>query len=145
MRILLADNQAKVRFALRVLLERQADFQIVGEATDAEELLDMAEADCPDVVLLAWELPGMPPTQLLAALRVTCPDIVVIALSGRLEARRAAMCAEANAFVSKCEPPERLLRTITDCTCHLTTKAAVPSSRPDLPAPKAPPARGPRP
>ncbi len=142
MRILLADNQAKVRFALRVLLERQADFHIVGEATDAEELLDMAEADCPDVVLLAWELPGMPATQLLAALRETCPELVVIALSGRLEARRAAMCAEASAFVSKGEPPERLLHTIRDCTCHLPTERAVPGSRQDHPAPKVPLGRG---
>jgi DNA-binding NarL/FixJ family response regulator len=139
MRILLADNQAKVRFALRVLLERQADFHIVGEATDADDLLDMAKADCPDVVLLAWELPGMPAAQLIAALRATCPDLVVIALSGRLEARQAALCAEADAFVSKGEPPERLLRTVSACTCSPSTKAAVPKSRLDHPVPEVPP------
>jgi DNA-binding NarL/FixJ family response regulator len=139
MRILLADNQSKVRFALRVLLERQADIHVVGEATDAGDLLDMAEADCPDVVLLAWELPGMPAAQLLAALRGICPDLIVIALSGRLEARRAALCAEADAFVSKGEPPERLLHTITDCTCNLPTKVAVREPRQDHPVPKVTP------
>jgi DNA-binding NarL/FixJ family response regulator len=136
MRILLADNQSKVRYALRVLLERQADIHVVGEATDAGDLLEMAEADCPDVVLLAWELPGMPAAQLLAALREKCPQLIVIALSGRLEARRAALCAEADAFVSKGEPPERLLRTITDSTCNLPAKTAVPGSRPDRPVPE---------
>lgn len=135
MRILLADNQSKVRYALRVLLERQADIHVVGEAVDAGELLEMAEADRPDVVLLAWELPGMPADQLLATLRGMCPDLIVIALSGRLEARRAALCAEADGFVSKGEPPERLLHTITDCTCNLPTKVAVPESCPDHPVP----------
>ena len=44
MRILLADDQPKVRFAQRVLLERQSDLEIVGEAVDVEDLLARAEA-----------------------------------------------------------------------------------------------------
>jgi DNA-binding NarL/FixJ family response regulator len=134
-RILLADSQSKVRYALRVLLERQAGIHVVGEAIDAGALLDMAEADCPDVVLLAWELPGMPAAQLIATLRGMCPDLIVIALSGRLEARRAALCAEVDGFVSKGEPPERLLHTISDCTYNLPTKVAVPESHEDRPVP----------
>lgn len=124
MRILLADDQAKVRFALKVLLERQADFRIVGEATDADDLLGQTEAECPDVVLLAWELPGMPVADLMPALRKNCPDLVVIALSGRLQAREASLCAEVDAFVSKGEPPERLLGTISDCACALSEEDA---------------------
>ena len=58
MQILLADNQPKVRFGLRVLLERQPGLQVVGEAADAEDLLAQVEADCPDLVLLDWELSG---------------------------------------------------------------------------------------
>lgn len=124
MRILLADDQAKVRFALRVLLERQSGFHVVGEASDADDLLGQTEAECPDVVLLAWELPGMPATDLMPALRKNCPDLVVIALSGRLEAREASLCAEADAFVSKGEPPERLLGTISDCASALSSEDA---------------------
>jgi DNA-binding NarL/FixJ family response regulator len=145
MRILLADNQAKVRFALKVLLERQADIHVVGEATDADDVLEMAEADCPDVVLLAWELPGMPADELLATLRGMCPNLVVIALSGRLEARRAALCAKADAFVSKGEPPERLLYTITECTSNLPAKAPVLKPGQDHPVPDAPPVTRPQP
>ena len=58
MQILLADNQPKVRFGLRVLLERQPGLQVVGEAADAKDLLAQVEADCPDLVLLDWELSG---------------------------------------------------------------------------------------
>ena len=82
MRILIADDQSKVRFALRVLLERQAALEIVGEAADAEELLAQVAADCPDLVLLGWELPGLTKIDLLAALRRVCPNLMVIALSG---------------------------------------------------------------
>lgn len=112
MRILLADDQTKVRFALRVLLERQPGFEVVGEAVDAKGLLAQAEAGCPEVVLLDWELPGLEAGESLASLRKICPDAVVIALSGQLDVRQAAVAAGANAFVCKCDPPQKLLRTI---------------------------------
>lgn len=115
MRILLADDQPKVRFALRVLLERQPGLKVVGEAVDAENLLVRAEATHPDLVLLGWELPGLAAVDSLSALRKICPELFVIALSGRPEARRAALAAGADAFVSKTDPPERLLAAIKDC------------------------------
>jgi DNA-binding NarL/FixJ family response regulator len=141
MRILLADDQPKVRFALRVLLERQPGLKVVGEAANAENLLDQIETTCPDLVLLAWELPGhvLSPSKglaggdpsaghrgesvepsgqgLLSALRRVCPNSFVIVLSGRMEVRRAALAAGADAFVYKCDPPERLLAAIADCRC----------------------------
>ncbi len=112
MRILLADDQPRVRFALRVLLERQPGLEVVGAALDADDLLAQAEATCPDLVLLGWELPGLIAVGSLSALRRICPDLFVIALSGRPEARRAALVAGANTFVSKTDPPERLLAAI---------------------------------
>jgi DNA-binding NarL/FixJ family response regulator len=115
MRILLADAQQKVRFALRVLLERQPDLAVSGEAASARELLGKTESECPDLVLLAWELPGLTPEELLPALRETCPEVVVIALSGRPEARQKALAAGVDSFVSKSDPPEKLLAAICSC------------------------------
>ena len=115
MRILLADAQAKVRFALRVLLERQPGFEVVGEASDVDDLLAGVKTCEPDLILLSWELPHPAKAEVLPALRTACPHLSVIALSGRLEARRAALNAGADAFVSKSEPPERLLAAIDDC------------------------------
>ena len=117
MRILLADDQTKVRFALRVLLERQPGFQVVGEAVDAKDLFDQAEAGCFEVVLLDWELPGLEEGS-LARLRKICPDVAVIALSGQLDVRQTAVDAGASAFVCKCDPPQRLLRTIEESTAR---------------------------
>lgn len=112
MRILLADDQPHVRFALRVLLERQPGVVVVGEAIDIVELLAQVEANHPDLVLLGWELPGLATGGALSALRLICPELLVIALSSRSEARRAALSAGADAFVSKGDPPERLLGAI---------------------------------
>ena len=122
MRILLADPQAKVRFALRVLLERRPDFQVVGEAACAEELLTLAATACPDLVLLDWSVTGAMAEGLMVALRRECPSAGVIVLSGRPEAREAALAAGADTFVSKGHPPEYLLAAVVRC-CRRTDRA----------------------
>jgi DNA-binding NarL/FixJ family response regulator len=126
MRILLADNQPKVRFGLRVLLERQPGLKVAGEATSAEELLAQTETTCPDLLLLDWELPGLAGGDLLSALRAVCPDLFVIVLSGRTEVRRAVLDAGADAFVFKCDPPERLLAAVGDCSARYNVKQVQP-------------------
>jgi len=115
MRVLLADDQSKVRSALRLVLEQQPGVSILGEAVDVTGLLDWMKAACPDVVLLDWELPGLEADSLLPTLRELCPRLSVIALSGRPEARRAALDTGVDAFVSKGDLPERLLAAVNDC------------------------------
>ena len=116
MHILLADRQPKVRFALRVLLERQPGVVIVGEAVNADDLISQTKAKRPDLILLDWDLPGLTPGGSLSFLRKICPEMSVIALSGHAEARKGALGAGADAFASKVDPPERLLATIRECT-----------------------------
>ena len=112
MRILLADHRSKIRFALCALLEQQPGVEIVGEAVDAGELLTLAETVAPDLVLLDWKLWGLVADDLLSALRKVCSGVRIIALSSRPEERQAALDAGADAFVSKIDPPERLLAVI---------------------------------
>lgn len=118
MRVLLADDQPQVRSALRLLLEQQSGLSIVDEAAEAGELLVQVQATCPDLVLLDWELPALQTANIVPALRTLCPHLLVIALSGRPEARQAALAAGADAFVSKGDPPERLLAILEDCGCR---------------------------
>jgi DNA-binding NarL/FixJ family response regulator len=119
MRVFLADDQPKVRSALRLLLEQEPGLCVVGEAAEAEDLLAQLKATRPDLMLLDWELPGLSPTnsvrsgkQLVSVLHVFYPNLRVIALSGRPEACQAAVAAGVDAFVSKGDPPERLLATL---------------------------------
>ncbi|GAB4537309.1 MAG: hypothetical protein Kow0063_23900 [Anaerolineae bacterium] len=114
MRVLLADDQAKVRSALRLLLEHQPEVEILGEAVDSTGLLDWVKTACPDLVLLDWELPGLPAAALLPLLHNHCSNLRVIVLSSRPEARQIALEAGADAFASKGDPPERLLMAMNE-------------------------------
>jgi DNA-binding NarL/FixJ family response regulator len=112
MRILVADNEAKVRSALRLLLEQQPDLQVVGEVAETASLAATVRALQPDALLIDWELPGQPPAELVEALREMRPTLLIIALSGRSEARKSALRAGADGFVSKVEPPDRVLTVL---------------------------------
>lgn len=116
MRILVADEQSKVRFALGVLLGRQPGLEIVGEAADTGDLLVQTRASQPDLVLLHWGLQGSNGRDLLPALREACPGVSIIVLSAQPDLRQGALRAGADAFVSKCEPPECLLEAIRSVT-----------------------------
>ena len=115
MRVLIADDRSQVRSALRLLLTQQPDLVVVGEAVDAGQALALTEQRRPDLVLLDWDLPGRGDALSPAGLRALRPELSVVALSGRPEARRAALDAGADLFVSKGDPPERLLAAVDAC------------------------------
>ena len=119
MRVLIADDQPTVRYALRILLGNQVGVEIVGEAENAGELILQTRKTYPDLVLLDWELPGLAEAGSLVRLRQVSQGLIVIALSGRSESRRAAMAVGVNAFVSKVEPPERLLAAMFKYRYHI--------------------------
>ncbi len=112
MRILLADDQAKVRSALRLLVEQEGNFHVVGEASSAQELAQLAPSLSPHIVLLDWELPGLPEVQRLEVLRSAFPLAHIIVLSGHPEAQHAALIEGADGFVSKADPPEKVLKAL---------------------------------
>lgn len=112
MRVLLADAQANVRSALRLLLEQEADVEVAGEVSDGNDLLAAASIKEADLILVDWFLPGVAPDWLVSQLRAKCPNVFIIALSGRPEAAAEANWAGADAFVSKGDPPEVLLAAV---------------------------------
>jgi two-component system response regulator NreC len=58
-RILLADDHTVMRSGLRLLLERQANFEVVAEAADGRQAVDMAAAEHPDVVVMDIAMPHL--------------------------------------------------------------------------------------
>ncbi len=111
--VLIADSQIQVRRALRLLFEQQPGLALAGAAADAQALLAQLKQCCPDLTLLDWELPGADLADLILDLRKTCPDLYVIALGGQPDVDQADLIATgANTFVSKADPPERLLDAI---------------------------------
>lgn len=112
MRILIADDQTNVRSALRLLLEQASNIEVVGEVADATSLLLLLETRRPDLLLLDWELPGLPADHLLRLLRFEQPHLQVLALSSRPEAQQEADSAGVDGFVSKGDPPEAVLTAL---------------------------------
>jgi DNA-binding NarL/FixJ family response regulator len=119
MRILIADDQERVRFALRVLLAQQESLQVVGEATNGEALLAQAGVVAADLALVDWELPRLAEAGGLPGIHRSAPALQIIVLSSRPGVRQAALAMGGAAFVSKGEPPERLLTVIRRCSAMI--------------------------
>ena len=80
-RILLVDDHTLFRSGLKALLQRQSDFDIVGEAADGLEGVKLCELLKPDVVLLDIDMPQMNGREALAQILVTQPQLAVLMLT----------------------------------------------------------------
>jgi DNA-binding NarL/FixJ family response regulator len=112
LRILVADDQERVRYGLRALLRQQPGWVVIGEAENAKNLLAIASELNPELVLMDWNLPDMPGEIVLFSLHRNCQNLPVIVLSGQIEVKNIALGAGANAFFSKATPPDQLVETI---------------------------------
>ena len=81
MRVLLADDHTLVRAGIRRLIESHADIEVIGEARNGEEALELAALKHPDVALLDLEMPGMSGLEVAAELRDHYPEIAVVIMS----------------------------------------------------------------
>ncbi len=113
-RVLLVDDQAVVRRALRVRFHLEPDLQVVGEASTGREALTLAQTLTPDVVLMDVEMPGMDGIEATAALRRVVPQsaVVILSISDDAQTRGRAQAAGAAALVEKRGATETLLSAI---------------------------------
>lgn len=112
MRILLADHHANALWALRTMIQENPEFELVGEAVDANHLLYLSKKQCPHLILVDRELPGSPVEELIASLHSFQPKPIVVVMSSDPEASRMMLKLGADAFVSKGEQPDWLLRSL---------------------------------
>jgi two-component system nitrate/nitrite response regulator NarL len=108
--ILLVDDHPLTRDGLAALLAGHG-FDVVGQASDGLEAIDLARALQPDVVLLDLSMPGMGGLDALPRLRNEAPDceVVVLTASGDEDNLLAAIRGGAAGYLLKTEPPERLV------------------------------------
>jgi DNA-binding NarL/FixJ family response regulator len=81
MRLLIADDHGIVRGGLRLLLDRQADMQVVAEAADGVEAVSLALRERPDICVLDVAMPRMTGLQATVEIRAHAPEISVLVLS----------------------------------------------------------------
>lgn len=109
-RILVVDDHPITRDALASLLN-QGGFDVVGEAADGAEALELAAALQPDLVLLDLTMAGVDGLTALPGLRETAPEaqVVVLTASGTEDNLLAAIRGGAAGYLLKSEPPERIV------------------------------------
>jgi len=113
-KILLVDNHALFRVGMRNILEREPDFQVVGEAADSRSAIDQAIALSPEIILMDLSLPspgGVETTQRIKR-ELQPAGIIVLAVQEDEEALFEAIKAGAAAFILKEVGPDDLVTII---------------------------------
>ncbi len=80
-RVLLADDHTLVRAGLRMLLQQMSGVQIVGEAGDGREALQLSKTSQPDIILMDLSMPRLNGLEATARVTRACPQVRVIILS----------------------------------------------------------------
>jgi DNA-binding NarL/FixJ family response regulator len=114
MRVLIADDHGIVRSGLRLLLEREPDIEVVGEASDGVEARDLAIAERPDLAILDVRMPRLTGLQATREIREQVPDAAVLILSMHDDERYLfeALKAGASGYVLKRQADEDLLDAV---------------------------------
>lgn len=114
--IVLADDHQVLRKGLKSLLCTEPDFNIIGEAGDGLETINLVEQLLPDILVLDLMLTGINGLEVTRQLNKKCPEVNIIILSMHsneayvLEALRSG----AKAYILKESPPEELIRAIRE-------------------------------
>ena len=113
-RVLIAEDQAMVRGALRALLAMERDIEVVAEVARADEVVAVAMSHRPDVVLMDIEMPGGDGISSAAALHEALPECrsLILTTFGKPGFLRRAMETGAFGFLLKDAPPEQLALAI---------------------------------
>ncbi len=123
MKVLIADPQPKVRHALSVWVSNQSGWEIIGEASNSADLLNKLDMLSPGIVILDCDLPGMPAEELVARVHQVAQGVAIILLTpGPLE-RHQTDAVNADFYVSKVGPPDRMLNAIWKARLRLERKS----------------------
>jgi len=113
-RLVVVDDHALFRRGLISLLEEMNEFQVVGEASNGQDALQVLENNKADIILLDINMPVLDGIQTLAAIRKISPDqkILMLTISQADDDLIGAIVGGANGYVLKNTEPETLRHTI---------------------------------
>ncbi len=140
MRVLVADDDRRVRLALRVFLEERG-LVVVGEAASVQEIDPLVQGLRPDLLLLDWELPGLP-KEGGAEIPAWTKDLRVVALSSRPFGKLDPLAYPIE-FVCKTDPPDRLIAALSPLPPREEPTNAVAATRSESTPPDPRPKSGP--
>ncbi len=113
-RILLADDHTLVREGLKQILGEVADFKVVAEAGNGQEVLAKVRAEVPDLLILDLSMPGISGIALIRQLKDEAPRLPILVLSMHREEQYAVRAIKAGAagYLTKESASEQLVQAI---------------------------------
>jgi two-component system response regulator NreC len=113
-RVLLADDHPVTRAGIRAILEEATDIQVVGEAENGTEALQMTAELWPQILLLDLRMPGPRPCEIARWVRSHCPETITLVLTAHDRDAYLADMVDAGAagFLTKEEAAEVLVEAI---------------------------------
>jgi DNA-binding NarL/FixJ family response regulator len=111
-RLFLLDDEPQVRQGLRMRLDMEPDFDVVGEAGDGLTALDAIRQTQPDIVLTDIQMPGPDGISLVPELRSAGCRVVMVSMEDDAATRARAASAGADGFVGKHEIDSALTQAI---------------------------------
>lgn len=106
--VVVADDAAGIRALIRTLLSLEPDFDVVGQASNGAEAVDVVSELQPDLVVIDVSMPVMSGVEAIKAIREVSPSTRVVVLSGE----QRSLPEGANAQVQKGTPNEELIETL---------------------------------
>jgi DNA-binding NarL/FixJ family response regulator len=114
-RVLIVDDQSLVRAGFRMILEAETDLEVVGEAADGAEAVELARESSPDVILMDVRMPnvdGLEATRRILDGANAGPRVLILTTFDLDEYVYEALRAGASGFLLKDTPPESLVDAI---------------------------------
>jgi two-component system nitrate/nitrite response regulator NarL len=113
-RVLIVDDRSQAREGLKALLATELAVQVVGEAADGKEAIDLVKKHRPDVILMDASMPVMDGLEATRLVKAQWPEVRVIVLTLHATLRAEALAAGADAFLVKGCPAGELLAAILE-------------------------------
>jgi DNA-binding NarL/FixJ family response regulator len=119
-RILLADDHDIVRHGLRNLLEREAGWEVCGEARDGREAVEMAAALTPDVAVLDLAMPELNGLEATRRIREACPatEVLVFTMHESEELVGEVFAAGARGYLMKSDAARHIVAAVEALAAH---------------------------
>ena len=128
-KVLLADDHSIVRAGLRRIVEESGEMEVVAEADDGREAIQLVQKTDPDVAVVDISMPGLDGLEVIGRLRTLRPKLPILVLTMHEEGQYVVRAIQAGAmgYLTKQSAPEQLvkaIRKIYDGQRYITDEAA---------------------
>jgi two-component system, NarL family, invasion response regulator UvrY len=128
-KVLLADDHSIVRAGLRRIVEESGDMQVIAEADDGREAIQLVQKTEPDVAVIDISMPGVDGLEVISQLQAQKPKLPILVLTMHEEGQYVVRAIQAGAmgYITKQSAPEQLvnaIRKVNSGQRYLTDEAA---------------------